>query len=87
MQECSEQQAQELKTCLCLAKTLLNSKRAADALVLIDRMVARFPAHIELLHLRGQALQAINNGPAVRIPLLTHWQSAQSLCMPPFYSL
>ncbi|KAF5828446.1 O-linked N-acetylglucosamine transferase [Dunaliella salina] len=63
-EECSEQQAQELKTCLCLAKTLLNSKRAADALVLIDRMVARFPAHIELLHLRGQALQAANNGPA-----------------------
>jgi len=66
VQESSEE-AQDLKTCLRLARTLLNTKRPADALTLIDRMVARFPAHTELLHVRGQALQAANNGPAVSL--------------------
>jgi hypothetical protein len=50
---------------LHIARMLSQGRRFKDALSLLDRAVARYPAHIELLHMRGLCLQGNNNVPEV----------------------
>lgn len=55
----------DLQSTLRLAKSLQLGRRPVEALLLLDKAVARYPADTELLHLRGTCLEAASNAPAV----------------------
>jgi hypothetical protein len=54
-----------LQSTLRLAKSLQLGRRPVEALLLLDKAVARYPTDAELLHLRGNCLEAASNAPAV----------------------